>query len=56
MPIYRLIVEGLKVQDAIISDVIIYPEMGISRTDREETSKLISNFSYVFHQPEAHTC
>ena len=46
MPIYRLIVEGLKVQDAIISDVIIYPEMGISRTDREETSKLISNFSF----------
>ena len=46
MPIYRLIVEGLKVQDAIISDVITYPEMGISRTDREETSKLISNFSF----------
>ena len=46
MPIYRLIVEGLKVQDAIISDVIIYPEMGISRTDREETSKLIGNFSF----------
>ena len=46
IPIYRLIVEGLKVQDAIISDVIIYPEMGISRTDREETSKLISNFSF----------
>ena len=46
MPIYRLIVEGLKVQDAIISDVIIYPEMGISRTDREETPKLISNFSF----------
>ena len=46
IPIYRLIVEGLKVQDAIISDVIIYPEMGISRTDRQETSKLISNFSF----------
>ena len=46
MPIYRLIVEGLKVQDAIISDVMIYPEMGISRTDGEETSKLISNFSF----------
>ena len=46
IPIYRLIVEGLKVQDAIISDIIIYPEMGISRTDREETSKLISNFSF----------
>ena len=46
MPIYRLIVEGLKVQDAIISDVIIYPEMDISRTDREETSKLISNFTF----------
>ena len=33
-------------QDAIISDVIIYPEMDISRTDREETSKLISNFTF----------
>ena len=31
---------SLKVQDAIISDVIIYPEMDISRTVKIQTTQL----------------
>ena len=42
----------LKVQDGIISDVIIYPEMDISRTDKKMLIKMLNFIVFLWIKPQ----